>query len=132
MKPVINTLAILTLLIVASSPAFCQPKAPAKNLVIFLMDGYRWRELFQGADSSILFDNRYNHTDSVWTVTKYWDKSPEERRRKLMPFVWETIVRKGELLGNRNAGNLVNVENKYWFSYPGRSESFTGYYDSAV
>jgi hypothetical protein len=26
----------------------------------------------------------------------------------------------------------VNVQNTYWFSYPGRSESFTGYFDPAV
>jgi hypothetical protein len=36
------------------------------------------------------------------------------------------------LLGNRALGSLVNVENKYWFSYPGRSEAFCGYYDSAI
>ncbi|HEX3934495.1 MAG TPA: hypothetical protein VHW43_07425, partial [Puia sp.] len=45
---------------------------------------------------------------------------------------WETIARNGELLGNRDYGNNANVENKYWFSYPGRSEAFIGYYDSAV
>jgi hypothetical protein len=106
--------------------------AQAKNLVIFVMDGYRWRELYQGADSSLIFNRRYNHTDSAWTVDKYWAATPEERRHKLMPFTWETIAHDGELLGNRNYGNNVNVINKYWFSYPGRSEIFTGYFDSAV
>ena len=107
-------------------------QAPAKNIVIFLMDGYRWKELFQGADSAIIFNKRYTRGDSAWTVTKYWDQDPTERRRKLMPFVWGTIAQHGQLLGNRDLGNKVNVENKYWFSYPGRSEAFTGYYDSAV
>ena len=113
------------------SPAGAQ-QPPARNLIIFLMDGYRWRELFEGADSGILFNNRYNHTDSAWTVAKYWDADIAVRRRKLMPFVWETIAANGQLLGNQNYGNLVHVQNKYWFSYPGRSEAFTGYYDSAV
>ena len=49
-----------------------------------------------------------------------------------MPFVWETIAQNGELLGNSTYGNNVNVQNRYWFSYPGRSEAFTGYYDSAI
>jgi len=49
-----------------------------------------------------------------------------------MPFVWGTIAKQGQLYGNRDLGNLVNVRNKYWFSYPGRSESFCGYYDSLV
>jgi len=112
--------------------ARAQQPAPARNLVIFLMDGYRWRELFQGADSGLLFNHRYNHNDSAWTVTKYWDSDPEVRRHKLMPFVWDTIARQGEVLGNRAYGNMVNVRNKYWFSYPGRNEAFTGYYDPAV
>lgn len=101
-------------------------------MVIFLMDGYRWRELFQGADSAILFNGKFNHTDSAWTVGKYWDRDPAVRRRKLMPFVWETMAAKGQLHGNRMLGSFVNVENKYWFSYPGRSEAFCGYYDSAI
>ena len=109
-----------------------QSPSPAKNMVIFLMDGYRWHELFEGADSGILFNHQYNHIDSAWTVTKYWAPTANERRQKLMPFVWEKMARQGSLFGNRNYGNLVNVQNTYWFSYPGRSESFTGYFDPAV
>jgi hypothetical protein len=127
----LSALPALLLLIVGSRVA-AQQTPPAKNLVIFVMDGYRWRELFQGADSAILFDKKYNPGDSAWTVEKYWAINPEERRRKLMPFTWTTIARQGELLGNRNYGNNVNVVNKYWFSYPGRNEIFTGYFDSAV
>lgn len=129
------TIQILFSLIIffGSNPgANAQQQATGKNLVIFLMDGYRWQELYQGADSSILFNNQYNHTDSAWVVTKYWDPNLEERRNKLMPFVWKTIAKQGQLYGDREYGNLVNVQNKYWFSYPGRSEIFTGYYDSAV
>jgi hypothetical protein len=96
------------------------------------MDGYRWRELFGGADSTIIFNGHFNRTDSAYTMKKYWAASAYQRRRLLMPFVWETMVAKGQLWGNRNLGSAVQVRNKYWFSYPGRSESFTGYYDSAV
>src|SRR5580700_5922323 len=117
MKAILRFPALLLLIVTFGVRA--QQPAPARNMVIFLMDGYRWRELFQGADSGVLFNNKYNHDDSVWTVTKYWGSSPEERRRKLMPFVWGTIAKQGLLLGNRNLGSLVNVQNKYWFSYPG-------------
>jgi hypothetical protein len=119
MKQPVHILLAVTLLVFIGVHA---QQAPSKNLVIFLMDGYRWQELYQGADSSILFHKQYNHNDSAWTVTKYWDKDQQERRHKLMPFVWETIARQGLLLGNRQYGNFVNVANKYWFSYPGRSE----------
>jgi hypothetical protein len=130
MKQPLHVLIVFALLLSVSTHA--QQPAHARNLVIFLMDGYRWHELYEGADSSLIFSRKYNHKDSTWTVTKYWDDNQETRRHKLMPFVWETIAKNGELLGNRTFGNNVNVENKYWFSYPGRSEAFTGYYDSAV
>lgn len=128
----VQTFLSLTVILTSGPGASAQQQTSGKNLVIFLMDGYRWRELYHGADSSILFNNSYNHTDSAWTVTKYWDSNLEARRSKLMPFVWETIAKQGQLFGDRDYGNLVNVQNKYWFSYPGRSEIFTGYYDSAV
>lgn len=132
MKSTKYPLLTFTLLVFLSTFVQAQEKAPARNMVIFLMDGYRWKELFEGADSSLIFNHKYNHNDSAWTVEKYWSNTLEERRHKLMPFVWETIAKQGQLYGNRNYGNLVNVANKYWFSYPGRSEIFAGYYDSAV
>lgn len=109
-----------------------QQPAQAKNLVIFLMDGYRWRELFRGADSAVIFDGHFNRVDSAYTVKKYWAGDVEQRRKKLMPFVWSTMVSQGQLWGNRDLGSNVNVRNKYWFSYPGRSESFCGYFDPAI
>src|SRR5580698_1719442 len=96
--------------------ARAQQRSTAKNIVIFLMDGYRWRDLYQGADSDLLFTHKYNHIDSAWNVGKYWSPDQDVRRRKLMPFVWETIAKNGELLGNRTYGNNVNVQNKYRFS----------------
>jgi len=103
-----------------------------KNVVIVSMDGYRWQELFRGADSAFLFGTKYNSQDSAWRVQKYWSPDATTRREKLMPFVWKNIARQGQLYGNRDLGNLVNVRNKYWFSYPGRSETFCGYYDSLI
>jgi len=118
-------------LMLSVSTAFGQ-QHKTKNLIIISMDGYRWKELFQGADSALLFGKHYNSQDSVWRVKKYWAATPAERREKLMPFVWKHIAKQGQIYGNRDYGNKVNVRNKYWFSYPGRSETFCGYYDSLV
>ena len=51
---------------------------------------------------------------------------------KLLPFFWSTIATQGQLHGNRLLGSKVNVKNRYWFSYPGYNEIFTGYPDTAV
>ncbi len=103
-----------------------------KNVVIITFDGYRWKELFNGADSSNLFGKKFTSQDSTWRVRKYWGKTEEERRAKLMPFFWNTIAKNGQIYGNRNYGNKVDVSNKYWFSYPGYNEIFTGYPDTLV
>src|SRR5580692_4153798 len=80
------------------------PVHKTKNLVIFLMDGYRWKELFGGADSALLFNSRFNKQDSAGVVANYWASSLQQRREKLMPFVWSTIARNGQLYGNRALG----------------------------
>ncbi|HEX5154910.1 MAG TPA: hypothetical protein VFW07_25870 [Parafilimonas sp.] len=126
---------IVILLLFCCAQIFAQSttsSAKPKNLIVVLMDGYRWKELFGGADSMLLFDKKYTSQDSLWLMKKYWANDAVTRREKLMPFVWGTIAKQGVLMGNRNLGNEVYVKNKYWFSYPGRSETFCGYYDSAV
>lgn len=121
----------LLLLLLAAGTCLAQP-AKTKNVILISMDGYRWKELFGGADSALLFNKRYTSQDSLWLMQKYWAKDEAARREKLMPFVWQYIARQGQLYGNRYLGNDVNVKNPYWFSYPGRSETFTGYVDTAV
>lgn len=121
----------LFFLLLLEGSSFAQ-RYKTKNVIVISMDGYRWKELFHGADSVLLFDKKYNSQDSAWRVQKYWATDAKTRRKKLMPFVWQTIAEQGQLYGNRDLGNYVNVKNKYWFSAPGRSETFCGYYDSLV
>ncbi|MGI8950986.1 MAG: hypothetical protein ACR2FN_05295 [Chitinophagaceae bacterium] len=96
----------------------------SKNIIVISMDGYRWKELFQGADSSLLFNKNYISQDSLWLMQKYWATDATERREKLMPFIWQQIAKHGQIYGNRNFGNNVNVKNKYWFSYPAAAKHF--------
>jgi hypothetical protein len=42
------------------------------------------------------------------------------------------MATEGQLHGNRYLNSKVNVKNRYWFSYPGYNEIFTGYPDTAV
>lgn len=106
--------------------------AQVENIIIVTTDGYRWQELFAGVDTAIANNRRFNEGDSAYIYKNYWDADPAESRKKLTPFIWNTIVTKGSIYGNRHAGNKVDVANPYWFSYPGYSEIFTGYADPAV
>ena len=103
-----------------------------ENLVIVTLDGYRWKELFTGADSQLIRTKKYIAGDSAALIERYWAATSQERRKLVMPFFWNTIASEGQLYGNRTIGNNVNVKNRYWFSYPGYNEIFTGYPDSAI
>ncbi|HXB94405.1 MAG TPA: hypothetical protein VNU70_04570, partial [Puia sp.] len=108
---------------------FAQPVAKTKHLFIITIDGFRWQELFTGADPLLVGNTDYVR-DTALTRSLYWDITAEGRRRKLLPFFWGTIAEKGRLYGNRLWGNNVNVKNFYKISYPGYNEIFTGHTDA--
>jgi hypothetical protein len=101
------------------------------NVIIITLDGLRWQEVFGGLDEEILADKTYT-SDSASLRKAFWASTPEERRKKLLPFLWSTVSQQGQLHGNRHVGSKVNVKNRYWFSYPGYNEIFTGYPDTLV
>ena len=104
---------------------------PSRNVFIITTDGLRWQEIFDGADSAILVDTNFVK-DTALLKQLYWHKDVEERRKRLMPFFWNTIASNGQLHGNRNFHNKVNVKNFYNISYPGYNEIFTGYADPFI
>jgi len=100
-------------------------KPNGNNVFIITLDGYRWQELFKGADS-VLISDPGTTTDTSFAKAMFWDSDPARRREKLMPFVWNVIARNGQLIGNRPKGSKVNTRNFYSISYPGYNEIFTG------
>lgn len=110
---------------------FCEAQK-AENIIIISTDGFRWQEVFGGMDSAIANNKRFNQGDSTYLYQKYWAADVNERRKKLLPFLWSVVEAKGQLYGNRLYNNKVNNANPYWFSYPGYSEIMTGYADTAV
>ncbi len=115
--------------LVSASQIVAQIKT--ENLVIVTLDGMRWEEVYGGADSALLKNKEFTR-DSAGASSKFWSDTLEVRRKNLFPFLWSTVVSKGQLYGNRWSGNEVNNANKYWFSYPGYNEIFTGYPDTLV
>jgi hypothetical protein len=101
-----------------------------ENLIVITLDGFRWQEVFAGADSALLFNARYTHPD--FNTAAFWDDSPEERREKVMPFLWAVVSNQGQLYGNRAFHNRVMCVNPYRASYPGYSELFTGFVDKSI
>ncbi len=135
MKKLIGPLVCLAIIQSPGSKTWAPAAEPAitptKNLFIITLDGFRWQELYRGADSSLLLDDECT-PDSETAMLLYGGSTAEERRKKLLPFFWNVIATKGQLLGNRDAGNKLNVANSYAISYPGYNEMLTGHADPRI
>ena len=123
-------ISLLTFFLCHIHFSFAQQKT--ENIIIITTDGFRWQEVFGGMDSAIANQKKFNQKDSTLIFKKYWDKDANERRKKLLPFLWNTVVANGQIYGNRNFGNKVDNANSYWFSYPGYSEIFCGFADTLI
>lgn len=137
MKSVFTCITLFALFPVVQSsnarPAQIVPEnIPATgNLFIITIDGFRWQEVFNGADKELVSNE--NHTPDTATIkAMYWDDDTVIRRKRLMPFFWNVIATKGQVYGNRNFDNKVNTANFYRLSYPGYNEMLTGNTDMAI
>ena len=113
----------------AAIAMFCGSAAWAgktRNVVLVIADGVRWQEVFTGADPALL------GKDAVELRKNYWHDDPNERRRKLFPFLWDTVATHGQIYGNQTKGSVARVANTIWFSYPGYNEMLTGAADPRI
>jgi hypothetical protein len=116
---------LISILLLLSS--FVASAQKTENVILITLDGYRWQELFMGAEERLISEEFVS--DSATIAKQFWRDTPERRRETLMPFMWGVVAKQGQLYGNRNHNNLVNVTNRQWFSYPGYSELLCGFAD---
>ncbi|MEC7263919.1 MAG: alkaline phosphatase family protein [Bacteroidota bacterium] len=115
------------LLLMAALAVFLKISAQDSDtkVILITLDGYRWQELFTGADPLLIGNKEYVHEVEALKEA-FWRETPEERREALMPFFWTQVSKMGQLHGNRALGSKVNLTNTMWFSYPGYNEILTG------
>lgn len=95
------------------------------KVVLITLDGFRWQELFSGADSLLIANTEYV-ADTTGLKDQFWQKTAKQRREELMPFIWSQVDKIGQIHGNRWKGSKMNLTNSHWFSYPGYNEILTG------
>ena len=101
-----------------------------RRVVIIMLDGLRWQELFDGADTAYVNNRKYAvNPEGIGKL--YVRDTQEERRMALMPFTWGFVRQHGTIIGNRRQNSLMSVSNQYHFSYPGYSEILCGVADDA-
>jgi hypothetical protein len=128
-----RVLAFLSIALVGGMAAMkMRPQRPrTENVILVTLDGFRWQELFGGADSLLMGNRRYA-SDTAALRREFWARSAEQRRERLLPFTWSTIARQGQIYGDRSAGSRVNVTNRHRFSYPGYNEILVGRADPRI
>ncbi len=101
---------------------------PFRNVIYITWDGFRWQELFGGAEQ-VLISKDAGVADVEGVTKRFWRESLEERREALLPFVWQTIATKGQIFGDPEQNATATLQNTHKFSYPGYNEMFVGFAD---
>ena len=98
-----------------------------ENVVLVTLDGARYQEVFGGLDRDLLQSTAGKAPlESLTSYKKFWASTPEERRQRLLPFFWGTLMTHGSVAGNQSLGSVARITNSHRFSYPGYSEILTG------
>jgi hypothetical protein len=121
----------LLLVVGATALAGAYPKARAespRHAVLVTLDGVRTEEIFGGLDREVLASLvKEGPVERSPVYERYGAPTVDARRTKLMPFFWDTLMRRhGSIAGNRARGSRFGVTNRQWFSYPGYAEILTG------
>lgn len=130
----VATAAVLFLGIAAAGAPVVAQTAPDTGhaVVLIVTDGFRWQELFGGADPALNNEKHGGVADTAALRRGYLVGGTEANRRALMPFMWGVIARDGQIFGNRRVGSDAVVTNGLKFSYPGYNEMLTGRPDPRI
>jgi hypothetical protein len=124
---------LLGCVLLAAAVAAPAMAGETRNVVLIVFDGVRWQEVFTGADPALLNED----AGGIWASEeelkrRFWNDDPQERRKLLLPFLWNTIATQGQVFGNKTLGSRAHVTNPYHFSYPGYNEMATGFADPRI
>lgn len=134
--------AIVTIAITATRSNGWDTRTPSEQrqssalktraVVLVVMDGFRWQEVFNGPDHRLMNYKYGSVQDEKQLRTDFWRETSEQGRAAMMPFLWDTVGARGQIYGNQNKGSIAQVTNGYKFSYPGYNEMSTGYPDPRI
>jgi hypothetical protein len=121
---------ILAWLACPAAPGAAVRSPAATNVVVVTIDGFRWQEVFTGADKA--YFKKSSDGKPTEAERRFWRDDVDARRKALMPFFWNTVAKAGVVFGDPSHRSLVHLTNGLWFSYPGYSEMLTGAADSRI
>ena len=128
--------AIFRIILLSSAALSVLAAPPAvhktENIILVMTDGFRLQELFNGAEESLLGKEDAGESSVGALKEAYWRDTPAARREALLPFLWGTVAKNGQIYGNRALESEAFVTNEKNFSYPGYSEILCGFPDPKI
>lgn len=103
-----------------------------KNVILVTIDGFRWQELFGGAQEKYIDPRAGGVRDVAGVRARFWRDTPEARREALMPFFWGVIAKRGQVFGDATRNSHAMLTNGLKFSYPGYHELLCGFADARI
>jgi hypothetical protein len=136
-KPLICKVLAAASIFLAGDCLAQAPQHKTQNVIVVMIDGMRWEEVFHGADAALIKTLGPEALGApkeraAAAQEHYWRENDSERREALMPFLWSAVASRGQLYGDRDLGSDSHVTNGLNFSYPGYSETLTGIADPRV
>jgi len=126
-------IALASICAAATAPATAAAPLKTRNVVLIVLDGLRWQEVFSGADATLMNEKYGGSWESdALLATRFGNPDLQQRREQLMPFLWKVVAKQGQIYGNQKLGSVAQVSNAYASSYPGYSEMSVGHADPTI
>ena len=118
---------------IAASSQNSQSKT-IRNVLVVTMDGLRWQEVFGGMMADLLTPKEGGVSESAKKMVegRFAGATAEERRAKVLPFIWTVVAKTGQVFGDPSKGSDARVTNGMRFSYPGYNEILSGFPDPRI
>src|SRR5262245_36355792 len=93
------TFALLSISFPSAAPQDRQGRV--SNVLVVTMDGMRWQEVFSGMSAELLTPKEGGVSESSKNKIeeRFGGTTPEQRREKLMPYLWTVIAKVGQVFG---------------------------------
>ena len=135
MKSVLHPLRfglVVSLTALAAAGLTARQQSSVANVLVVTLDGMRWQEVFGGLSSEYLTKEAGGVSEAAPLEQEFGGPTAEVRREKLMPFLWSTVAKRGQVFGDPSHGSVARVTNGLRFSYPGYNELLTGFPDPGI
>src|SRR5215475_13761854 len=99
LRSALAAFAVCLGLIASACAADAPKKTVTENVILLMTDGLRWQEVFTGADETLMTKENGDVKDIDGLKKTYWRDTPEARREALIPFLWTTVARQGQIYG---------------------------------